>query len=361
MGDSDFGLGDEPGEAIVDRSQVLPGIISGFAAGDNFNCAIVDSVDVGNVYCWGHAYRGLLGKGTGMFGDDEYFVWNPFLPSQARVSLGLPAVSLGAGAVGACAILTDDSLWCWGYNDKGQAGLGMVLPIGDDEAPGMVNLQAKASQVTGGLLHTCVLTKTGDVKCWGEGANGRLGYGNAEMLAAPPIAPVEIGTPVVEVAAGGSHTCALLLGGAIRCWGMNSSGQLGRGDFSDWGGTMSTIPNDASNDIWSGEENSFIQVKAGLLHTCALDGLGQVFCWGSNKYGQLGYERPGNINSDEPSISKDPVALERPAAMISVGREHSCALLDTGDLYCWGRSHVGQLGQGDMKSRTTPILIQYSD
>lgn len=226
MGDSDFGLGDEPGEAIVDRSQVLPGIISGFAAGDNFNCAIVDSVEVGNVYCWGYAYRGLLGKGTGVFGADEYFVWNPFLPSQARVSLGLPAVSLGAGAVGACAVLTDDSLWCWGYNDKGQAGLGMVLPIGDDEAPGMVNLQAKASQVTGGLVHTCVLTKTGDVKCWGEGANGRLGYGNAEMLAAPPIAPVEIGTPVVEVAAGGSHTCALLLGGAIRCWGMNSSGQL---------------------------------------------------------------------------------------------------------------------------------------
>ena len=136
------------------------------------------------------------------------------------------------------------------------------------------------------------------MKCWGNGANGQLGYGDTqnrgdgpgEMGDNLPILHVggsSLAFKVKAVSVGISHTCAILNDGSLRCWGSGANGRLGYGDTQnrgDGGGEMDNLP---SVDLGSGRSAKFI--AAGEYHTCAILDDGSVKCWGYGANGRLGY------------------------------------------------------------------------
>ncbi len=128
------------------------------------------------------------------------------------------------------------SVRCWGYNGRGQLGYGHTNAIGDDESPasaGDVNVGETVIQIATGRNHTCALLTDGSVRCWGYNGRGQLGYGHTNTIGddeSPASAgDVNVGETVIQIATGRNHTCALLTDGSVRCWGYNGRGQLGYG------------------------------------------------------------------------------------------------------------------------------------
>jgi hypothetical protein len=137
-----------------------------------------------------------------------------------------------------------------------------------------------------------------------------------------------------RVVSGGSFTCAILANGSVRCWGSNAVGQLGQGNKNTIGdnetpGSVGTV------DIGN---HTAVALAAGNAHTCALLDDGTSRCWGYNIYGQLGYANTKQIGDDETPASAGPVDLGpgRTAVAITAGGLHTCAILDNGNVLCWG-------------------------
>ncbi len=285
-----------------------------------------------------------------------------------------------------CVILEDGRLRCWGGNARGQLGYGHKNPIGDNETPafaGDLNLADKALQVTVGAGHTCTLLETGNVYCWGWNESGQLGYGHTDDIGDDEIPArvdnVDVGSLVTQIAAGSSHTCALLEGGQVHCWGENNRGQLGYGHTETIGDDETPASADNVNfdstviQIVAGSYHTCVllegsqvvrcrgtshgsrldfapgtvtQIAAGYSHTCALLEDGQVHCWGVNDRGQLGYGPTEIIFGDETLTGIGGVDLGSRVTQIAAGPSHTCALLEGGRLRCWGANDRGQLGYG---------------
>jgi len=319
----------------------LLGKATKFAVGQNHTCALLDT---GFVRCWGLNNVGQLGLNSKQnVGDAEP------ITNFGYVNLGGIATSISAGYNHTCALLDTGGVRCWGHNSHGQ--LGYSLPatqnVGDDEPAYWfkdVDLGANVlvKEIVAGGNHTCAITTTNKVRCWGYNGHGQLGLGtntnvgNNEKPSAVPEVNLGGGIPV-QLSLGGNHTCALLDNGFLRCWGLNSSGQLGYGNTSG----RST----PGNDLAPGSK--VLQVTTGSDHTCALMSTGNIKCWGYNGYAQLGYGNTTNLHA--PGVDLDFGAT---AYRVSAGLYHTCALLSTGAARCWGRNHGGQLGY----SSTTPYL-----
>jgi alpha-tubulin suppressor-like RCC1 family protein len=314
------------------------GIASAVAAGGSHVCALMET---GAVSCWG--VGGLLGYGnTEDIGDDE-------APASAgNVDVGGTVMGMAAGRGHTCALLDPGAVRCWGANAYGQLGYGHTQTIGDDEAPasaGDVDLGGTAVAVATGGDHTCVLLDTGAVRCWGRNGSGQLGYGHTQDIGDDEVpstaGDVDLGGTAIQVTAGYEHTCAVLDTGAVRCWGNNNSGRLGYGNSEAIGDDE--LPS-VAGDVDVG--GIAIGITTGANHACALLESGAVRCWGENWYGQLGYGNSEDIGDDElPSVAGD-VDVGGPVAAVAAGGDQSCALLDTGAMRCWGRNIFGQLGTG---------------
>ena len=183
--------------------------------------------------------------------------------------------------------------------------------------------------------HTCALMSRGGVRCWGGNVNGQLGDGAGTDRPRPPA--VDVASNVAAVATGATHTCVLSTGGDVRCWGLNSNGQLGDGTTTK----RATPP---AQPVLSGAK----AIAAGRAHTCALMVTGGVRCWGANSGGQLG---DGTTTDRLRPPTTD--ALSGVKA-ISAGGAHTCALTDAGGVRCWGTNSHGQLGDGTMDDRLLP-------
>jgi cysteine-rich repeat protein len=310
-------------------------------AGAEHTCALLET---GAVRCWGQGAYGRLGYGnTITIGDDE-------TPATAGdVDVGGDVVQLVAGAEHTCALLDTGAVRCWGQGAYGQLGYGNTNPIGDDETPataGDVDVGGSVVQLAAGGFHTCALLDTGAVRCWGHGGNGQLGYGYMGYIGddeTPATAgDVDVGGSVVQLAAGGFHTCALLETGAVRCWGYDAQGQLGYGHTNHIGDDEAPA---SAGDVNVG--GSVVQLVAGTLHTCALLETGAVRCWGSGLAGQLGYGNTNFIGDDEAPATAGDVNVGGSAVQLAAGGEHTCALLETGAVRCWGYGDFGQLGYGN--------------
>ena len=153
--------------------------------------------------------------------------------------------------------------------------------------------------------------------------------------------PAPTAPRVEHITAGYEHTCVLFEGGGVRCWGKGAGGRLGTGSVASIGDdeTPATIP-----DVVLG--GRAVQISAGREHTCALLDTGKVRCWGANAVGQLGYGHTRDIGDDEAPASVGDVPLDEPVTQVAAGAFHTCALLASGRVRCWGDSPEGQTGQG---------------
>lgn len=197
-------------------------------------------------------------------------------------------------------------------------------------------------QVSGGYAHTCVLTAAGAVKCWGLNGNGQLGDGTT-VNRSTPVTVSGLASGVARVESGHVSTCALTTAGAVKCWGMNTSGQLGDG----------TLVSKSTPVAVLGLSSGVASVSMAQVHSCALTTAGGVKCWGANTNGQLG-DATKVTKSTPVSVS----GLTSGVARLGAGMTHSCAVLTTGGLMCWGDNYYGQIGDGTVGTdRTTPVNV----
>jgi alpha-tubulin suppressor-like RCC1 family protein len=153
---------------------------------------------------------------------------------------------ISAGGYHTCALLDDGSVRCWGYGADGQLGYGNTNNVGEHQPPGSVGSVdlgpgRTATAISASLAHTCAIVDNGSVRCWGLGFDGRLGYGNRDNVGdhqtPGSVGPVDLGPgrTAVAISAGGRHTCAILDDGDVRCWGYGGNGQLGFGNTDNIG------------------------------------------------------------------------------------------------------------------------------
>jgi alpha-tubulin suppressor-like RCC1 family protein len=312
------------------------------AAGWVHTCALLST---GNVRCWGDSSYGQLGHGdTANIGDDE--------PPSARgdVPVGGPVTQIVAGQFHTCALLATGAVRCWGDATNGKLGYGNLKNIGDHEpaeAAGDVVVGDRVIQIAAGYGHTCALLATHRVRCWGRGERGQLGYANTNDIGdseVPALAgDVDVGGMVEQIAAGGDATCALLSGGTVRCWGQGDQGQLGYGNTKNIGDDE---PPSAAGDLNVG--GVVTQIVVGHGHICARLENGALRCWGGNGAGQLGYGNTNTIGDDEVPASAGDVPVGGPVKWLAlIGGAHTCAILETGSLRCWGWGVGGTLGYGN--------------
>ena len=319
------------------------------AVGFAHTCALLDN---GRVRCWGDAGNGRIGSGSiDSIGDTEP------VTAVGPVSLGSGrrAVAISAGDQHTCAVLDTGKVLCWGYGAFGRLGYGNTNTVGDNELPsavGPVPLGAglKAAAISAGGFVTCVLLQQGTVKCWGDGFHGISGQGNPITIGdnetPAAVGTVFLGRKAVAISAGLAHACAILDNGKVRCWGQGALGRLGYGNVNDIGDNE--LPGFAG-PVDIGTDRKAVAISSGGEHTCVILDTGKVRCWGDAADGRLGYGDLNDIGDNETPGGFGPVdlGLGRTAVAISTGEVHSCALLDTGKVRCWGNGAGGRLGYGN--------------
>ncbi len=227
--------------------------------GLDHSCAAPTPTDL---RCWGGNLGGQIGNGS-------------TAPSPTPSALALSGVTLvGGGASHSCA-LTATGMQCWGENDRGQLGLGATSAPRTSPTP-VVGLPGTPSDLTLGSDHTCAIT-AGSLYCWGDNQQGQIATGATSLTPVPTPTLVSLPAMASQVSSFGGHTCARLVDGRVFCWGQNNTGQVGTGSV---GGTVST-PTEVPT------VRGATQVAAGTTHTCAILA-GAVQCWGNNLLGQLG-------------------------------------------------------------------------
>ena len=364
-----LGLGDtiDRGDMAGQMGAVLPAVNLGtgrtataIAAGGNHTCAILDTAAV---KCWGENGSGQLGQGnTSDRGDGPGEMGDNLAPID--LGAGRTATAIAAGAGHTCAILDDGEIKCWGQNGSGQLAQGDTATRGDGPGEMGDNLDSTdlfpdAIAIAAGQLHTCALFASGIVFCWGQNVLGQLGHENTnnwETVASRPVNPMDLGTgrTAIAIAAGGYHSCAVLDDGTAKCWGANGSGNLGQGDTTTRGDGAGEM-GDGLDAIDLGTGRTATTVGAGLEHTCAVLDDGSAKCWGQNAFGQLGRFNTSDIGDGAGEMGDSLAAIDigtgRTASALAGGTDHSCALLDSRALRCWGGNGQGQLGQGDTIAR----------
>jgi alpha-tubulin suppressor-like RCC1 family protein len=333
-------IGDDETPDILDPVDI-GGYVTGLAASWYQTCALLDS---SRIRCFGDGLIGILGYGnTNDIGDDE-------TPASAGdVNVGGQVKHVSAGPLHTCATLTNDRVRCWGRNVDFQLGYPSTETIGDDETPvsaGFVDVGGRVVQTAAGFGHTCALLVDGNVRCWGRGLFGRLGYGNEVTIGddeSPASAgDVALGGYAVQIVAGSFHTCALLAPGNVRCWGSGNEGALG------YGNTETVGDDETPADVGFVDVGGQVrELASGDAATCAILASGAVTCWGSGEHGELGHGNTETIGDDETPASAGSVNVGGPVISIAVGFRHVCATLQSGRVRCWGRASTGALGYGN--------------
>lgn len=323
-------LGMPAQNALGDANEIAtPSINAGFqasiSAGAYHTCAVLGN---GAVKCWGRNDVGQLGNRSN--------VSRSYPVQVAGLTAGV--IGISAGRTHTCAVTISGAAKCWGDNQSGQLGNGSNI---DSNRPVVVRgLNNGVASISAGSDHTCAVLIAGGVKCWGAGGYGRLGDGS-NASSNVPLNVVDLGTQVKSIAAGGFHTCALLVDGVVKCWGWSVNGQLGNGSTFDVDGPVTVIDLDEA-----------VAISTGSLHTCALTTAGELKCWGSNGQKQLGRSRIQQ--SASPLVVS---GLGDDITTISSSGSSSCAMSSAGIAKCWGWNQFGGLGDGTTISRHQPVQV----
>lgn len=319
-------------------------------------------------------------------------------------------IAIAAGAQHTCASILHDFVGstaegetvCWGRNDHHQVGPGDdAVVLRPQRSPFGFSYSLDAS-----ALHTCAVDPP-FLGCWGSNAAGMLGWPFAEDTYAKQLPFYQAGYPY-EVALGAAHACTLDDGHdapKVRCFGDNAFDQLGEVEdpYLALRGSWITLPGDVlamdaeglRTCVWSASEGLLCWgrehadhepgevpwavpgvsdpevIALGASHACVIED-GAVRCWGSNVHGELGLGRRG----ERTSAPGEAVPLPAPARAVAVGGwipveatslveisygepspAHTCALLENGEVWCWGANDRGQLGDGTTDDRMAPARV----
>jgi len=353
------------------------------AAGLNHSCAITA---VRAVKCWGDNMFGQLG--TGDFDSS----------ATARTVAGLGDVTrVQAGRDHTCALTTAGEVWCWGDNGFGQLGTGGRSTT----TPVRISTLSSVVQITARDFTTCALTSNAVLFCWGRNAEGELGVGDRNPRYEPAQVVFPVGVRISQVSAGSRHTCAVSTMGELWCWGSATGSRLGVFDS-----VRSLTPTKVVAEVGT---DKLVSVAAGWAATCTLNVAGEAYCFGTNSYGGLGDGRFSESPIPAPVVMPRGVTVRGPIDMsehfcmigsddkaycfgrndarqaasidqlsvmwattvntsttaavtfgdgvqaLSVGTMHSCALLRSGAITCWGSNDAGQLGDGNSSPAQPPV------
>ncbi len=311
------------------------GAVTHVAANGSHSCARTGD---GAIWCWGRNSFGELGDGT----------TTQRLSPTATVPIDTATPAIATGGDGtdehSCGLIAGGRVACWGGGLDGQLGDGsfvdrlspVVVTTASGEPLGFV------TDVVTGALFSCALRSTGRVYCWGDNTVGQLGTGTSGDSARALLVPGP--DRAIAITAGTSHACMLTVDGLVRCWGENGAGQLGDGTTVD---RPTPVAVTTISDV--------VSLSAGELHTCAVRTYGHVNCWGSDTWGQRGFDVPAEPFGVMPIVTGITDAIE-----VSSGGYHSCALLSSGEVRCWGYNGYGALGDATTTVRTTPVRMQLS-
>lgn len=374
--------------------------------GFNNNFCATDTDD--NLYCWGSGGSGQIGNNSTQNASAPTKVQMPTDGVGTRVNF----VSLSIGAATLCGIGGNGHVYCWGYNESGQAGVGTVgqnvlvptqIKMADSTADKEFFIQVAMDYYNSGAV--CAVARTGNVYCWGPGNNGELGNGvqtNAQPLASKINTDMLlVGERFTAVQPMGNGTCAITSAGNTYCWGYSNDGsghnsyvptlvskanmQVAE-SFSSMvssTNTMCAISNLGNSYCWvyggNGQMgigttlNSYIPVQnnSQILSMassyyinstiCEIDINHQVYCWGYNGYGSV-----GNADSSTSTNVTLPMPITMPSGheneiftqlAITGSSRTSCGLIQSGGVYCWGYGSEGQLGNGGTTSSSTPVQL----
>ncbi|MCA9608287.1 MAG: hypothetical protein KC619_21910 [Myxococcales bacterium] len=324
-----LGDGIDPLEAAT---EVFPGIdFVHVAVGRDFLCGFRTD---GALACAGLDWAGQLGDGDGPTETTATFV-------PVTMPLPVPVDAVEARVATVCALAADQA-FCWGHNVYGQVGNGRAME--EEWVPAAVDGGLSFRRVVPGHGHTCGITTTNELYCWGGNANEALGQpaGMPELSASPLVAPAA--GPWVDVSPGDEFTVAIDEAGAVWSWGSNVVGQLGR-DMDVGGGTP--VP-----DRVATPDLAFVDVEAGYRHACAISADGQLWCWGDDTWNQLGPDAPSAFQAEPIRVLADRVIVD-----VAVGTSHTCALDDTGRVWCWGDNSYSQLTGPSDAGRPEPRTV----
>lgn len=280
----------------------------------------------GSIYCWGYNDLGQLGIGT---------TSTSYVPVRKAFAQYSKAISCGGS--NSCAI-RDGHIYCWGDNTLGQLGYGERGGASNTYME-VIGLDVGSNLVAVGRDFGCAVRDASPV-CWGYNDYGELGDGS--NTARPSAGGVRgpIGG-VTAIAAGDFHACVIANGG-VKCWGNNLYGRLGV-----TGVTSSNVPVQVAS-LTSG----VTAISAGDDNTCAVVN-GAAKCWGSNNHGKLGNGSTTNMSSSPVQVT----GLQSGVSAVTVGGEFACAIVN-GGVRCWGYNDEGQLGNNSTVESSTPVPVQ---
>jgi alpha-tubulin suppressor-like RCC1 family protein len=299
----------------------------------------------GTVECWGRGNFGQRGDGTTTNKQS--------IPVQVQ---GGPYDEIALGGYHTCGRQSSGTVECWGYGANGQLGNGSTS---DQTIPGAV-LGGPYDAIAAGYWTTCGVTPAGAIECWGGNWAGQAGTGSAggAVTSPSPVQGLPDPTPPITpllpspVSAGASHTCQVTQAGDIECWG---SGPLGNGmTFTETAPVKIEDPPQGPQ-TWARVSSGGGQGGGFGRSSCALTTSGDIYCWGFGTVGQLG--NGGNVGINTPVATSDPIEGPQTWTGVSMGETHACAVNDVGDVYCWGSNDVGQLGDGGTSNGNIPQKV----
>jgi alpha-tubulin suppressor-like RCC1 family protein len=301
------------------------------SAGWYDSCALTTT---GAAYCWGWGGNGQLGTGF------RAAVRAPLASAEAprAVAGGHTFAMVAAGYGRACGVTTDGEAYCWGDNTSGQLGDGSNA---SSLAPVLVAGGQPFTRVTLGAYHACGVTTSNAVYCWGRNGEGQLGDGSGTGSSSPVLVAGDLSFQSVR--AGSYHTCGVTTDNAAYCWGWDDYGQVGDGTY-----THAVL-----SPVVVSSDSSFGSVAAGYNHSCAMSLAGAAFCWGS---GDLIGDGTGNSQAAPVPVAGG-LTFATTGAALSAGQENTCVLTPAGAAQCWGHNDVGQLGDGSLTDRLTPVGV----
>lgn len=272
--------------------------------------------------------------------------------TPVQVGGGIAFTSLAAGYGTTCGLTAKGEAYCWGLNNVGQ--LGDSTTTWRTQPTPVAGGHVFAS-ISSGLDHGCAVEAgTRDTYCWGWDEFGQLGDGGLQQT---PVPKRILGSSLFgfdAVSAGWALTCATTPGGAGYCWGLNKYGQLGDSTVLDQYAPMPVSGGHTFQSIrvsLYGNLSNFGD-ESFPGDACGVTPAGDAYCWGHNVYGQLGFGSASQFSSVPVKVFGGLAFAE-----VSPSGGHTCGVTTDGDAYCWGENIYGQLGDGTISSTGAPAPI----